>query len=217
MEELIPYLKERLQHDLPHNDIRKEGLSEKLLDLLLKEEKNARARFATKPPRICAVMMAFYQKEEEWYLPMMLRPNHSRAHPGQISFPGGKQEEEDEDLIATAIRETEEEIGINVPKENILGNLTEIFIAPSNSLVTPIVAFLKSPPEYTPDEEEVAEVLDVKLKDLQNPENIRFRKVVLTNGDFFNMPAFQADKNFIWGGTARMISEMLKLLKEKEF
>ena len=216
MQDLIPFLKNRLQYELPHSDIRKEGLSEKLLKILLEEEKNAKSRFAQKPPRICAVMVAFYCKDEEWFLPMMRRPDNIRAHPGQISFPGGRQEEVDEDLIATAIRETEEEIGITVPKSNILGNLTEIYIAPSNSLVTPIVAFLDDPPLYIPDEKEVAEVLDIRLTDLQNTANIRAKKVVLTNGDYFNMPAYQAENNFIWGGTARMIAELLKLLKEKE-
>jgi len=214
MEDLIRFLKERVQGELPHSDIRKEGLSPGLLQLLLEEEQNARKQFQARPPRICAVMIAFYPEGEHLYLPMMLRPVKSRAHPGQISFPGGKQEETDNDLVETAIREMKEEVGVEVPSQNIIGKLSQVYIPPSNSLVTPVLGFLNEKPSYDPDPNEVDRVLDVAMHSLTDPANQKTKKVILTNGDFFEMPAFAVQDVLIWGGTARMIMEMNKLLGE---
>ena len=214
MQELLQFLNKRLQEELPHSDIRKEELDPKVLKMLMEEEENAQAQFKTSPPRICAVMIAIYQYQEELYLPMMLRPTKSRAHPGQVSFPGGKREDQDQDLIETAIREMDEEVGVLVPRANVLGDLTPIYIPPSNSLVTPIVGFLDGKPNYTPAPDEVERVLDVNMKDLVNPANKRAKKVVLTNGEYFEMPAFAVNDVFIWGGTARMIMELNKLMEE---
>jgi len=214
MQELIQFLKQRLPEELPHSDIHKEGLDPKVLNLLIEEEKNAQAQFKEKPPRICAVMMAIYPHENKLYLPMMLRPQKSRAHPGQISFPGGKREDQDQDLIETAIREMEEEVGVLVPRTNVLGDLTPIYIPPSNSLVTPIIGFLEEKPSYIPAPDEVERVLDVSMEDLANPTNKRAKKVILTNGEYFEMPAFAVNEVFIWGGTARMIMELNKLMEE---
>ncbi|MFK7904610.1 MAG: CoA pyrophosphatase [Chitinophagales bacterium] len=212
MQQLIEFLKQRLQEELPHQDIRNENLPIELIEFILAAQEAEKIQFTKKPPRICAVMMSFYEHEGDLFLPMMLRPDNSRAHPGQISFPGGKKEKEDIDLIHTAIRETEEEIGVSVPRENILGELSPVYIPPSNTLVTPIVGFLEHKPTYTPDAHEVAEVLDVRFDDLRNPENTSFKKVILADGKYIHMPAYLANNKVIWGGTARMISEMVKML-----
>ena len=214
MQQLIQFFTRRLQEELPHSDIRKEGLDPKTLDLLLAEEENAKAQFQKIPPRICAVMIAMYEYDGKLHLPMMLRPTKSRAHPGQISFPGGKKEEQDKDLIETAIREMQEEVGVSVPTTNVLGSLTPIYIPPSNSLVTPFVGYLEEKPIYTPAPDEVERVLDVKMEDLANPANKKAKKVILTNGEYFEMPAFAVNEVFIWGGTARMIMELNKLMEE---
>lgn len=216
MQELIEFFTARLQKELPHNNIQNEGLDPKLLKLLLEEERNAKARFEKTPPRICAVMIAMYPHEGEIYLPMMLRPTKSRAHPGQMAFPGGKEEEQDKDLIDTARREMHEEVGVLVPRENVIGPLTSVYIPPSNSLVTPILGFLEEKPVYTIQPDEVERALDISIKDLGNPANKKAKKVVLTNGDYFEMPAFAVSDVFIWGGTARMIQELNRLLEEKE-
>jgi len=214
MQELIQFLKQRLKEELPHNDIHKEDLDPKVLNLLMEEEKNAKEQFKKKPPRICAVMIAIYPHENKCYLPMMLRPTKSRAHPGQISFPGGKKEDQDQDLIETAIREMEEEIGVRVPRRNVLGDLTSVYIPPSNSLVTPIIGFLDEKPSYIPAPDEVEKVLDVSMEDLANPTNKRIKKVILTNGEYFEMPAFAVNEVLVWGGTARMIMELNILMEE---
>lgn len=214
MQPLIQFLKKRIQSELPHSDIRKEGLSPSMLQLLLEEEKNAAQQFKKRPPRICAVMMAIYEHGNDLYLPMMLRPKKSRAHPGQISFPGGKKEKEDQDLIDTAIRETQEEVDVTVPKANVIGALTPVYIPPSNSMVTPILAYLDEKPTYTIEPNEVERALDIPIADLRNPANEAIKKVILTNGEYFEMPAFAVQDVLIWGGSARMIMELNKLLVE---
>jgi len=215
MQDLIQFFKTRLQKELPHSNIHKEGLDPKTLKLLLEEERNAKAQFQTKPPRVCAVMIAMYPHEGEIYLPMMLRPTKSRAHPGQIAFPGGKREDQDIDLIDTARREMHEEVGVLVPRENILGSLSSVYIPPSNSLVTPILGFLEAKPDYVIAPDEVERALDIAVKDLANPANRKIKKAILTNGDYFEMPAFAVSDVFIWGGTARMIQELNRLMEEK--
>ena len=216
MQELIQFFRERLQNELPHNNIHNEGLDPKLLKLLLEEERNAKAQFKKTPPRICAVMIAMYPHQGETYLPMMLRPQKSRAHPGQIAFPGGKKERQDLDLVATAIREMHEEVGVLVPRENVIGPLSSVYIPPSNSLVTPILGFLDKKPSYVIQPDEVERTLDISIKDLKDPTNKKAKKVILTNGEYFEMPAFAVSDVFIWGGTARMIQELNRLLEEKE-
>ena len=214
MQELIQFFKERLQKELPHSNILKEDLDPKLTKLLLAEEQNAKEQFKKTPPRICAVMIAMYPHEGDIYLPMMLRPTKSRAHPGQISFPGGKKEDQDQNLIETAIREMQEEVGVLVPQENVIGPLSSVYIPPSNSLVTPILGFLEEKPSYVIAPDEVERALDISLKDLGDPANEKVKKVILTNGDYFEMPAFAVSDVFIWGGTARMIQELNCLLEE---
>ena len=212
MQDLISFLQARLNEELPHSDIRREGLPDKLLEVLIENESIRNTQMSARPPRICAVMIALYPKSSEVLMPMMLRPDNIRAHPGQISFPGGKEEPEDVDLIATAIRETVEEVGVEVPRSHILGALSPVYIPPSNSLVTPIVGYLGEPPEYEPDDQEVAEVFDVSLSTLRNPANRAVKKVVLADGQWLPMPAYRSGERLIWGGTARMISELVKVL-----
>lgn len=214
MQHLIDFFKIRLEKELPHHDIRKEGLSDRLLELLLEAEQVYARKHSVNPPRICAVMIAFYQYKDDFFLPMMVRPSRSKVHPGQIAFPGGMQEAIDLDIIDTAIREMEEEVGVSVRRGSVLGKLSPVYIPPSNSLVTPIVSYLENPPSYTPDPREVAEVIDVKISDLQNPLNKKNKPVTLPNGEPLEMPAYHIDNRVIWGGTARMISELNKLLEE---
>lgn len=212
LQSVVAFLKERVQHELPHADIHKEGLDPRLTEFIIKAEAKRTQQFKTKPPRICAVMMAMYEHESDLYFPMMLRPSDGHVHGGQISFPGGGCEMQDQDLIATAIRETQEELGFTVKRENIIGQLTKIYIPPSNSLVTPILAYLDQKPTYTADPREVAAALDISMGALQNTANHDFKKVILTNGSYIKMPAFLVDGHNIWGGTARIISELLKML-----
>ncbi len=202
------FLKKRLQNPLPFENIENEDIDENLKRFVTHLMQNP-----PYPIRICAVMVVLFEKKGQICLSFILRPTASRVHPGQIAFPGGGREDQDIDLEATAIRETVEEIGINVPTENILGRLSDIYVGPSNSLITPIVAFLDHAPTYLADPKEVAQVLEVSLSDLQNETNHSVKEIKTKLGAV-KMPAFLIDEHNIWGATARILRELIKLLEE---
>ena len=111
-------------------------------------------------PRRAAVMVMLYPKPKKTHVLMTRRAIHLKYHAGEVSFPGGVFEEQDDDLLATALRETEEELAIQVESEDVLGQLPVV----STRLgfeITPFVSVLPSAPKYEPAENEVGEVLEI--------------------------------------------------------
>ncbi|MGR3810268.1 NUDIX hydrolase [Jiulongibacter sp. NS-SX5] len=159
-----------------------------------------------------AVLIAFYPHEGESYLPFILRPPYDGTHGGQMAFPGGRMEEVDESFTRTALREAEEEIGLKALDVNILGELTEIYIPPSNYWVKPIVGVLDYKPVFFPDEREVDRVLEVPLSRLMNPNALTERKISV-RGTRLKTHGFEVEDQWIWGATALMIGELLEVLK----
>ena len=146
IEKITAFLESRLKDDLPYSNIENEDLDDLLKKFIIKEQTNP-----TKTHRVCATMIALFEENGAIYFPCILRPQKSRVHPGQIAFPGGGWEKADEDLSDTAIRETLEEVGVIVPKSQVLGDLTDMYVPPSNSMITPKVGFLKERPIYNID------------------------------------------------------------------
>jgi 8-oxo-dGTP pyrophosphatase MutT (NUDIX family) len=165
-------------------------------------------------PKESAVMIMLYQKEavKEWYLPVIQRPEYDGIHSGQISFPGGKKELADKTLIATALRETEEEIGISGSTIRVLGSLTSLHIEASNHSVLPVVGFFNKKPTFFPDNKEVLEVIELPLSSLLDSVNIKKRNIKIRNVEL-TVPYFDIDKRFIWGATAMILSELITLIK----
>jgi len=151
--------------------------------------KMANAFRVTKPPtskeaRIASVLLLFYQKNGEWYFPLIQRTsNHPNdKHSGQISFPGGKKEAEDIDLAMTARREAEEEIGVQQTDIQLVGELTSLYIPVSNFMVYPFIGYLPYVPNFTRQASEVVEILEIALKDFQDLSN-RKRKTIAIRED----------------------------------
>ncbi len=166
-------------------------------------------------PRICAVLITLFPDKQSFTIPFMLRPDDGHVHSGQISFPGGGREAQDKSLIQTALRETHEEIGLLVSEKNIIGSLSDIYIIPSNSLVTPYVAFIaEKPTAYLPDPKEVAEIPELYLPDFLNAKNHGTHHVRLTNGTQLKFPAYDIENYHVWGATARMMQELLWIWDE---
>ena len=111
------------------------------------------------PPRPGSVLILLYWDNGQLKFPLTKRPEYLGAHSGQVSFPGGKAEA-NEDAIQTALREAEEEIGISGNQVRIIGKLSNFFVIPSNFMVTPIVGFLDGKPIFTPQESEVTRILE---------------------------------------------------------
>ncbi|MEL6945207.1 MAG: CoA pyrophosphatase, partial [Bacteroidota bacterium] len=132
---------------------------------------------------------------------------------GQIAFPGGKQEATDLDFEMTAVREAEEEIGVSANDITILGALTDLYIPVSNFMVYPYVGYLPYVPQFTKQQSEVVEVLEIALLDLQNPNNQKKKEINLAQGiRLKDVPYFDIQAKTIWGATAMMLSEFLEVI-----
>ena len=165
-------------------------------------------------PKESAVMVLFYEKNEETYIAFTQRHEYNGAHSGQISLPGGKKDKEDIDLKATAIRETLEEIGIIVPRENIISDLTWLYVPPSNFIIYPFVSYLEEEPRFVKEEKEVKEILEIRLQDFLN--NAHKKKYLYKNeklGISFDSPSYEINGKTIWGATAMILSELIDIIE----
>jgi NTP pyrophosphohydrolases including oxidative damage repair enzymes len=160
-----------------------------------------------------AVMMLFFVENEELQLIVIRRSDYVGIHAGQIAFPGGRYEEEDGDVEVTAFREIEEEIGITRDKIELLGRLSDIYVPPSNFLISIFVGFLNEKPVYHRQEREVAEVIEIPFREF-------FDADVIKTKDFYvgslkasaNAPYFDVSNAEIWGASAMVIHELLDML-----
>ncbi|MDQ3046680.1 MAG: CoA pyrophosphatase [Bacteroidota bacterium] len=165
-------------------------------------------------PRASAVLIILFPENESWNTILIERPVYEGVHSGQIAFPGGRHEEQDQTLINTALRETQEEIGIDPFKVEILGKLTDLYISPSNSLVSPYIGFVKEKPVLIPDSFEVSNVMMVDLFELTMRIQPQEKMITWSNGLKIKSPYFEVEGKTVWGATAMMISELREVVKK---
>ena len=162
--------------------------------------------------RQSAVLILLYPKNNSLYIPFIQRPRYNGAHSGQISLPGGKVELGDINYTQTALRETHEEIGVNIDDIDIIGQLSPIFIPNSNFNVSPFIGYIPYIPEFKPDTYEVESIIEAPLSQILNPDNIDFFEKE-KNGIQIKAPYFNINKNIIWGATAMILSELIEVIK----
>jgi 8-oxo-dGTP pyrophosphatase MutT (NUDIX family) len=201
--EIIESLKKELQKPLPGSKAQHEMVPSSRLNDLAQEPVN---------PKKGGVLLLIYKEAEKLKLVFIQRTNDGGVHSGQISFPGGKFENGDKDLINTALREAEEEIGIDASKVQILGNLTTMFIPVSNYMVSPTVGFYNGTPEFEPNPDEVAGLLEVTLSHLVD-DKTKGPGLVDVRGKKFEVPVFHVDHHKIWGATAMILNEFVQVVK----
>lgn len=163
-------------------------------------------------PRQSAVLALFHPTDAGPALLFTLRPTGLAHHGGQISFPGGGREPQDAGLAQTALRETEEELGVPAHVVALLGRLTSLYIRPSRNMVHPFVGWCAQLPPLHPDISEVEKVLDVPLRTLLAPES-RGSYRWCFRGKWRTAPSYQIDGNHIWGATAMMLCELLEVVR----
>ena len=168
---------------------------------------------ARKDARPGGVIILLYQKDDEWYFPLIQRPDYDGVHAKQMSFPGGKKDATDPDLTYTALREAQEEIGVIIDRSNVIGHLSDLFIVASNFNVRPTVAWYPAAPEFIADEYEVDEIIEVKLTDLMNEQLVREKPIRISYGITIQAPYFNLNEKVVWGATAMMLSEFKVILK----
>ncbi|WP_041739985.1 NUDIX hydrolase [Echinicola vietnamensis] len=161
-----------------------------------------------------AVLILLYPKGKGCWVPFIKRPEYDGAHGGQVSLPGGKKEQEDANLQETALRETEEEIGVPAKDVQVIGKLSQLFIPPSNFLVTPYVGFTEQAPTFVPDPREVSRIIHCDFNILMD-HNIRKKTTIKARNNIeIQAPYFDIDAEMVWGATAMILSELL-LIWEK--
>jgi 8-oxo-dGTP pyrophosphatase MutT (NUDIX family) len=157
------------------------------------------------------VLILLYPVKNRLHLVFTRRTVRVDIHQAQISFPGGRKEPE-ESFKEAALREAEEELNIVPSSVRIIGELTPLYIPPSNYCVYPVVAVTDKQPDFQPSQEEVEEVIEVPLDHLLDPQHIR-REVWLYKGRDIEVPFFFFKGHKIWGATAMMLAELIELLK----
>ncbi len=164
-----------------------------------------------------AVLIVLFPYGGEWFTVLMERNQYNGHHSGQISFPGGRLEELDKDLKETAFREFHEEMGVLIPSTNLIGELSELYIPPSNFYVKPYIAYVQKPMEFIPEQKEVFSVLPMSLNRIFQPNSKTKEKVQVSGTRMsINAPAYRIDKSLVWGATAMMLSELELLIKRIE-
>jgi 8-oxo-dGTP pyrophosphatase MutT (NUDIX family) len=160
--------------------------------------------------RAAGVLLLLYPFDSAWHFPLMKRVEDGLVHGGQISLPGGSQEP-GESLRETALREACEEIGAACAGVEVLGQLSAIYIPPSNFLVTPIVGCVERRPDFDCDPREVAELIEVPLRTLFDRDVVK-REPWSLRGVTVEVPFFQIGPHKVWGATAMILSEFSMLL-----
>lgn len=168
---------------------------------------------AKKEAKKSAVLILLYEKNGNIYFPLTQRHEYDGAHSGQISFPGGKVEDTDTSAEQTALRETEEEIGIDHSSIKILGRLTDLFIIASNFNVRPIIGFVENIPDFTIDTHEVAEVIEISIDQLMDDSLVKEKEIIIKNKYHLEAPYFDFNGHHVWGATAMMLAEFKEIVK----
>ncbi|MEX0812179.1 MAG: CoA pyrophosphatase [Chitinophagales bacterium] len=168
----------------------------------------------SKNAREGAVLIGFFEKAGRIHTVLIERSKYEGVHSGQMAFPGGKKDDTDKDLEHTALRETREEVGFQEEKVKLVGKLTELYIPPSNFLVTPFIGILRPPYEFVRDPFEVAQIHTTPIEVFLEEKNRGFKKITVAGGLEINSPYFDLEGKVIWGATAMMIAELVEVLKQ---
>ncbi len=157
-----------------------------------------------------AVLLLLYAKEGAYHILLNKRSELVEHHKGEISFPGGARDPEDRDFLDTALRETEEEMGVSRGDVTILGELDDI-VTRSNFGVRVFVGTIPYPYPFKPSQDEIAEVLEVPLSVLQDPANLR-QDARWVDNQLTISNAYACGEHIVFGATATILEQFLDLL-----
>ncbi len=199
--EFIKHLKKEIAAGLPGMDSQYKMAPR--LRLKLKPAKNVNK---------AAVLLLLYPHHGTLFTVLTKRTEYSGVHSGQISFPGGKYEEKDMDIVHTALRESREELGILANEIKIIGILTELYIPISKILVSPVVGYTDYRPDFKPDPMEVEFIIESPLRDFLKPETLQKESSKFLSRKAL-VPYYIINGNQIWGATAMILSEFIDVIR----
>jgi 8-oxo-dGTP pyrophosphatase MutT (NUDIX family) len=202
--DFIEDLKVRLKNELPGDLAHQKMMSyNRPLAAEVKRKKDYRES---------AVLILFYPINEIPHIVFILRQSYDGVHSAQVGFPGGKKESDDRDLTQTALREANEELRILTEEVTILGHLSELYVPPSNFLISPFIGYAEKQPSFVKDDYEVAEIIEVPIKDILGKEYLTSTTINLPNGVKLKVPCYTFNDRIVWGATAMIVQELIDLL-----
>jgi 8-oxo-dGTP pyrophosphatase MutT (NUDIX family) len=157
--------------------------------------------------RRAAVLILLYPRDDIISFALTVRPDTLSRHPGQISLPGGMAESCDATLWDTALRETREELGLSTGRVVPLGRLDDVKVRIDENIITPFVGWNPVPPRFTPDRNEVAEVLEIPLQSLLHPGAIEEETWEL-RGSQWQVAFYRLSDRVVWGITALILGDL---------
>jgi 8-oxo-dGTP pyrophosphatase MutT (NUDIX family) len=163
-------------------------------------------------PRIGAVMIALYPDGSDLRVILTVRSQELVNHRGEVSLPGGGIDPSDPDLISTALRECQEELGLDPTSIQIVGSMAPIYITPSNFEITPVIGHMSAIPVLQPNDAEVEQVISATLRDLLDPMTVIVEPWVLRGHDVM-VPYFAIAGHKVWGATALILSELVARMR----
>jgi 8-oxo-dGTP pyrophosphatase MutT (NUDIX family) len=165
--------------------------------------------------RKAGVMAMFYPGPDRLArLLFILRNAYPGVHASQIGFPGGKQEKGDQDLLQTALRETEEEVGVPATRIRPVRALSKVYIPPSKFEVSPFIGICERTPEFRKQDDEVADLIEVPLTEVLDDSHLTSRRLTTSYARDIDVPAFHFGGHIVWGATAMMLNEIKALLRQ---
>lgn len=165
--------------------------------------------------RESGVLILLNELEDDIFVTLIMRTVDGGAHSGQIAFPGGKKELEDADLIATALREADEEIALDPETVHIIGPISPLYIPVSNFIVQPIIGYTTEQPHLVKSDFEVADIFSISLKTLFDSKGDTVVNITVPISGKLNITAYIInDSIIVWGATAMILSELESLWDE---
>jgi len=162
-----------------------------------------------------AVLIPLFRAGSEYRILFTKRTDSVEAHKGQISFPGGRIEQEDGSPLETALREADEEIGLSRKDVTVLGQMDDARTVSSNYLVYPFVGLIPYPYEFKTSAREVKELLEVPFQVFLSGDSAGENIPVVYEGDTYHGLAYRYMGEVIWGATARIMQNLVHLVKRK--
>jgi 8-oxo-dGTP pyrophosphatase MutT (NUDIX family) len=157
-----------------------------------------------------AVLIPFFQKKGELYILFTKRTELVQYHKGEVSFPGGVRSKEDLNLLSTALRETEEELGVKPQDIKILGEL-EPYLTSTGFLIKPFVGYIPWPYPLSPNPKEIASLLEIPLLEILSKKE---KEIIYRKGDELKKSiCYQTERYQIWGATAFILKRLLTLIQ----
>lgn len=173
----------------------------------------------TAPPegvRKDAVFIFLYMHNEEWHIAFIKRPKDGTVYAGDLALPGGQMEPNDRDEIETALREANEELGLDISLVHVIGKLTPLYVPYTNSALVAVVGYSYTKPEFYPEESEVMYVVDAPLSTFV-ADNIDYARVffrVKKQSLEIDAPYFPVDEDKVWGISAMILGEFAELARK---